>query len=307
MLRALAALTLALLTLAGCGRTTTSSTTSDRASPAPSATRAARTPSASVPPALSRLPARRATVWAVGDGADGGHRARGLARLIVAGRPALFLYLGDVYESGTAAEFAAHYDRVYGSLARRTAPTPGNHDYPRRGVGYGPYWRRKLGGPVPSYYALDIAGWQLLSLNSEGPHDPSSAQIAWLRRRMRGTGTCRIAFWHRPRFSAGLHGDEIDVAPLWTAVAGRAALVLNGHDHTSQRLKPIAGTTEIVAGGGGHRPYPVNAGEPRLAYSSTGAPAALELRLGPGAARITFWSVAGRRLDTHTVRCRRGA
>src|SRR5918992_2903243 len=61
----------------------------------------------------------RAEVWAVGDGADGGKRAKALARRIAARRPDRLLYLGDVYEHGSREEFRRNYAPVYGSLASR--------------------------------------------------------------------------------------------------------------------------------------------------------------------------------------------
>src|SRR4051794_13440394 len=81
----------------------------------------------------------QATLWAVGDGADGGSVAKGLARRIARDRPKRFLYLGDVYDAGSAQEFRDHYAPVYGDLAHITAPTPGNHDWPARRDGYEPY------------------------------------------------------------------------------------------------------------------------------------------------------------------------
>src|SRR6478672_2894904 len=69
---------------------------------------------------------RGTTVWAVGDGPDGGADAARVARLITRANPDRLLYLGDVYEDGTAGEFARNYDPLYGGLATRTAPTPGN-------------------------------------------------------------------------------------------------------------------------------------------------------------------------------------
>lgn len=283
--------------LAGCGSDTTPTGTG-------SAPVARPATGALASPALRGLPQRSATVWAVGDGADGGDGGRALATLIARGRPDLFLYLGDVYESGTPAEFASHYDALYGAFKTRTAPTPGNHDYAAHAAGYDPYWRRALGGPVPDYYALSVAGWQILSLNSEAQHDASSAQVGWLRSQVEPAGTCRIAFWHRPRYSAGLHGDQPDVAPLWDALKGHATLVLGGHDHTSQRLRPIGGVVEIVAGAGGHRAYPLNTADRRLAYGSTGVPTALRMRLSPGVADLSFVRRDGTVLDRHRVRCR---
>lgn len=307
---------LALMT-AGCGTTSSVSssgtapttttrpaTTTSAADVTTSAADALPPPDPALPPALRRLPHGPATVWAVGDGADGGAPARALARRVVAARPALFLYLGDVYETGSAGEFATAYRAVYGALDPRTAPTPGNHEWDARASGYDPYWARALGGTLPPWYAVRIAGWQLLSLNSEAPHDAGGEQVRWLRRQVRGTSTCRLAFWHRPRFNAGLHGDQRDVAPLWETLRGRAVLVLNGHDHSSQRLHPRDGITELVAGGGGHLPYPVNPLDRRLAFASTGDPAALRLRLRPGRADVAFVDVHGAVLDHTTVRCR---
>lgn len=71
-----------------------------------------------------------AVVWAAGDGADGSTAARRVASLIAADRPERVLYLGDVYEQGTDREFQDNFAPVYGSLSRRMAPTPGNHDWP---------------------------------------------------------------------------------------------------------------------------------------------------------------------------------
>lgn len=70
-------------------------------------------------------PRRPAVVWAVGDGAeDGSGAARAVARRIAVDHPARLLYLGDVYERGSPKDFRDGFSGIYGSLARRTAPTP---------------------------------------------------------------------------------------------------------------------------------------------------------------------------------------
>src|SRR4029453_9467006 len=58
--------------------------------------------------------AKTATVWAVGDGGDGGQATLQVGHLVTAGKPDKFLYLGDVYETGTAAEFASKYGPAFG-------------------------------------------------------------------------------------------------------------------------------------------------------------------------------------------------
>jgi len=130
-----------------------------------------------------------AVVWAVGDAATGSSAARALAARIAEDEPARLLYLGDVYPDGTQADFAERYDPAYGRLARVTEPTPGNHEWGTRTEGYGPYWKRRKGRALPGAYDFELAGWQILSLNSEGDHGPDSDQVRWLRDRVREPGT----------------------------------------------------------------------------------------------------------------------
>ncbi|MDP9399447.1 MAG: metallophosphoesterase [Actinomycetota bacterium] len=273
----------------------------------------ASTPSvspSSAPTALTRSfvpPARGAapTVWAVGDGANGSANARRLANQIARARPARFLYLGDVYADGTAEEYAEHYRPVYGRLDRITAPTPGNHEWSNHEEGYDPYWRRARRRPVPPYYATRVGRWQLLSLNSEIPHGEGSPQLRWLRATLRrARGTCRLAFWHRPRFSAGTHGDQGDTAPMWDALRGHAVLVLGAHDHNLQRFRPIDGMVQLVVGAGGKERYDVDADDRRLAFADDDRWGAVRLRLGRRSARFAFVALGGRRLDRGRVGCR---
>jgi hypothetical protein len=257
-------------------------------------------------------PQERALVWAVGDGADGSVRAQRVVTRMRRKRFDRVLYLGDVYGAGllsvlrgdgTETDYRQRYDPVYGDFAARTAPTPGNHEWPQRADGYEPYWEGVFGKPPPAYYDFRVAGWQLLSLNSEAPHGPRSAQVRWLRTRVARPGTCRLAFWHRPRFNAGEHGDARDVAPLWDALRGRAKLVVSGHDHNMQRFDPIDGITQYVSGAGGHGLYRLAANYPRMAFGASRVYGALRIELRPGRARLAFVSEAGTILDLNVVRC----
>jgi hypothetical protein len=249
-------------------------------------------------------PTAPAVVWAVGDGADGGDAAQRLAQRIAADRPARLLYLGDVYERGSSEDFREGYGTVYGPLAAATAPTPGNHEWPAHRDGYDPYWRARTGTATPPWYSFRIGGWRILSLNSEAPHGTGSAQLAWLRRELRrDAGTCALAFWHRPLQSAGRHGDQDDVAPLWDALRGKASLVINAHDHDSQRFRARDGIVEYVAGAGGKSRYGLG-DDPRLAFGDDEHDAALRLELRGGAATLAFVSSEGDILDRSTVTCR---
>jgi hypothetical protein len=242
-------------------------------------------------------------VWAVGDGAFPTRAARAVAGRIRRADPDRVLYLGDVYERGTTEEFRTNFASVYGPLVRRLAPTPGNHEWPRHRSGYDPYWRSVTGAATPPWYQFDLGSWSVFSLNSETPRD--KRQLRWLRHRLDAArDRCVLAFWHRPRFSAGRHGDQSDVAPLWETVRGRAALVLNGHDHDLQRLRTVDGTTELVSGAGGRSLYPVDERDPRLAFSDDRHYGALRLRLRRDAASLAFVAADGTVLDRSSVSCR---
>jgi hypothetical protein len=245
-------------------------------------------------------------VWAVGDGADAGTADDAVAAMIASRSPDAFLYLGDVYERGTASEFTLNYGPGYGRLKPITKPTPGNHEWGNRSSGYDPYW-----GPsysAPHYYSFDLGSWHLISMNSEEPHGDGSAQLNWLRGDLAArAGTCTIAYWHRPRYSAGsVHGDESSMEPVWQALVGHAAIVLAGHDHDYQRLKPIDGITSWVVGTGGHGHYGVDSSDSRLAAWNASDYGALRLELSSGRADYAFVSAAGAVLDHGSVGCQSG-
>jgi hypothetical protein len=214
------------------------------------------------------------------------------------------LYLGDVYNEGTAEDFEENYDTTYGRLSSVTAPTSGNHEADNEDEGYDPYWRRAHGERPPDWYAFEAAGWAILSLDSELDDDDESEQRRWVEAQVRAPGTCRIAFWHRPRFSAGTrYGDEQDMEALWNALRGHAAIVLSGHEHNMQRFKPIDGIVQFVSGAGGAKLYSLRSDD-RLSFGDDDTHGALRLDLRPGVARYAFVAADGETLDSGTVRCR---
>jgi hypothetical protein len=243
-----------------------------------------------------------AVVWAVGAGADGSNEAKTLAAQIQADHPDAFLYLGDVYPEGTATDFAQRYQPVYGALKPITWPTFGNHDWTNRFKGYFPYWGARVGGK--SWYRVRIGGWDVLSLNSEARHDARSPQIRWLNKLVsRSRGTCRLAFWHRERYSAGtVHGPSKDVAPLWNALRRHARLVVNSHDHVMLRYLLRDGLTELVSGAGGDTLYATRPNS-QVVFTGTGIQGALRLVLSRGKASVEFRSVTGQVLDRSTAHC----
>lgn len=251
----------------------------------------------------------RSVVWAVGDAADGGSAGRAVAAMIASHRLDRLIYLGDVYENGTAQEFASNYRPLYGRYDRITAPTIGNHEWPNVATGYVPYWTAARGMPPPFWYAFGVSGWQLISLNANAPSVTSPQQLNWLRNQVERTpryGTCRIAITHQPFMSAGLHGDLSALQPYFDVLAGHASIWLSGHDHDMQRLRPDSGITQLVDGAGGNELYPVNRNDPRLAFFDDTHHGALRLKLKPGRAVISFIATDGSVLNRSAVSCSQG-
>ncbi len=252
-------------------------------------------------------PKPNSVVWAVGDAADGGPASRAVAAMIAPQRVDRLLYLGDVYSSGTVAEFGAFYRPLYGGYDRIAAPTIGNHEWANVATGYAPYWTAARGTPPPFWYAFAASGWQLVSLNSNAPVASSPEQLTWLRRMIERTtryGNCRIAFMHHPVYSAGLHGDVPSVQPILAELRGHATIVLSGHDHDMQRLGPIDGITQLISGSGGSSLYPVNGADPRLAFFDDTHHGATRLKLRPDRAVVSFVASDGSVLDRSAVSCR---
>ncbi len=132
----------------------------------------------------------RAILWAVGDGANGSADGKAVAALIARDSVDAVLYLGDVYNEGTAEDFEENYDTTYGRLSSVAAPTSGNHEADNEDEGYDPYWRRAHGERPPDWYAFEAAGWAILSLDSElDDDDDESEQRRWVEAQVRAPGT----------------------------------------------------------------------------------------------------------------------
>jgi hypothetical protein len=179
-----------------------------------------------------------------GQGTASACRQFATAQLAESISPAAVLMLGDLqYEVGSLASFQASYDKSWGRLRGRARPAPGNHEYITPGAsGYYSYFGAAAGSPDKGYYASSLPGWRLLSLNSNcgqvGGCHAGSAQEQWLRTELAAhPNECILAYWHHPRFSSSLHGSDPVTAAFWQALyEHRADLVLNGHDHTYERL-----------------------------------------------------------------------
>lgn len=244
-------------------------------------------------------------VYATGD-ADGSLRSVDLAKFVRARPVNRFFYLGDVYESGTANEFATRYEPAYGPLASKTDPVIGNHDYDNRSTGYLPYWAKKRGWSAEqamhrSY--VDASGWQIIAYSSQSD---MSAEARWVADQVakRG-GTCRIVMAHRGRHvvTDTSHADNADQGGVWSAIAGKTAINLVGHNHIYGRLVPMSGVTVIVTGAGGHGLRALGSQHHVVARAKAGVPTVTRLVLRPGVATFEQLDAAGRVYDSGTIAC----
>ena len=214
--------------------------------------------------------------------------------------------LGDnVYDFGTAAEFATCYDPSWGRHRARTRPTAGNHDY---GTGdaaaYFDYFGAAAGNPGEGYYSYDLGAWHIIALNSNIDMAVGSAQLAWLQADLHAhPATCTLAYWHHPRFSSGGHGSDPRLQPVWeTLYAMGVDVVLTGHDHHYERFAPqntaanvdeVRGVRQFVVGTGGAGPRPVSQVIANSEVVNGDSIGVLKLTLRPTSYHWEFIPIAG--------------
>jgi acid phosphatase type 7 len=226
--------------------------------------------------------------------------------------------LGDnVYENGTATEFANCYGPSWGRHKDRTKPAAGNHEYNTLGAsGYFSYFGARAGDPSKGYYSYNKGSWHIVVLNSncwEVSCAIGSAQERWLKADLAANPSkCTLAYFHYPRFSSS--GDQPSVAPFWRVLyeAG-AEVVLNGHAHNYERfapqrpdgtLAPKRGIREFVVGTGGAHHHSFGTIKPNSQVRNASAYGVLRLALHAGSYEWKFKPVAGKTFtDSGTKAC----
>jgi hypothetical protein len=230
--------------------------------------------------------------------------------------------LGDnAYPKGTDADFARCYDPSWGQFKVRTLPSPGNHEYETPGAsGYFDYFGAAAGDPNKGYYSYDLGSWHVISLNSNcsslvGGCDPGSPQEQWLKADLAAhSNACTLAYWHHPRFTSGIHGDDSSVAPFWDDLyqAG-AEVVLNGHDHDYERFAPLnpsgqtdpaLGIRQFIVGTGGAELTEFKNINPTSEVQIAGINGVLKMTLHPDGYDWTFVTApSGMEADTGSASC----
>jgi hypothetical protein len=170
------------------------------------------------------------------------------ARLLDAIGGTVFAVGDNAYPSGRTEDYLNCYDPTWGRHRHRTRPTPGNHEYESPGASpYYAYFGSNAGPAGLGYYSYTLGAWHIVSLNSETDVRSGSAQEQWLRADLAQNRTlCTAAYWHRPRFSSGSHGDNVDVQDLWrTLYEFNVDIAFAGHDHLYERFAPLDATGEV--------------------------------------------------------------
>jgi hypothetical protein len=127
---------------------------------------------------------------------------------------------------------------------------------------YYAYFGASAGPAGWGFYSYDLGDWHIIALNSEIGMSVGSAQEVWLRGDLdANTKACTLAYWHKPLFSSGEHGNIVKSKPIWRALQDyNAEVVVVAHDHNYERFAPqdtigVAdpdqGLREFVVGTGG--------------------------------------------------------
>ena len=225
----------------------------------------------------------------------------------------------NVYEDGTAQEYADCYGPSWGRHKDRTYPAIGNHEYHASdGAPHFAYFGAAAGDPDKGYYSYEAGAWKVIVINSNAgrvPVDSGSEQEQWLRDELSASEhDCTLAYWHHPRFSSGVYGDDDRFDALWQALYEYGAeLVVVGHEHHYERLAPLnpageideaAGIRQIIAGTGGRYLRPTGLPRTGSEVRNSETHGVLELTLRHDSYEWEFVPVAGQTFtDSGTGTC----
>lgn len=189
-----------------------------------------------------------------GDTGTGGDKQKQLADTLVLYRKAFpfefALMLGDnLYGSETAADYRKKFEDVYRPLLDQKVKfyaTLGNHDESNERF----YENFNMNGE--EYYNFKKGNVSFYSLNS---NYMDKKQVKWLEDKLaQDTSEWKIAFFHHPPYSSGgKHGSSTGlrevVEPIFLKYG--VNVVLSGHEHFYERIKPQNGIYYFISGAGG--------------------------------------------------------
>jgi hypothetical protein len=263
-------------------------------------------PGAPTPNTIDQLNPGPAVLVGAGDiGLCGSPGPDGTARLLDDIPGTVFAAGDNAYPRGSATDYQNCYNPTWGRHLARTRPVPGNHDYETPGAaGYFGYFGLRAGPSALGVNAYEVGPWLILALNSEIDARTSSAQLEFVRDQLSSTSArCTAAVFHRPLFSSGPNGNNLDMRDIWRILYEfRVEIVLNGHDHLYERFAlqdpdgrpdPVTGIRQFTVGtGGGTLTQPVTR-RPNSDIIITSTFGVLKLTLFDGGYQWDFVPVAG--------------
>jgi hypothetical protein len=158
--------------------------------------------------------------------------------------------LGDnMYGGESAADFKKKFEDPYKRLLDagvKFYASLGNHDNPNERF-YKPY---NMDGK--RYYSMKKGNAEFFALDSNYM-DPE--QLAWLDKQLDGSSApWKICFFHHPLYSDGkFHGPDKDLRARIEPIFEKRGvkMVLSGHEHVYERIKPQNGIYYFVLGNSG--------------------------------------------------------
>ena len=164
----------------------------------------------------------------------------------------LVIMLGDnMYGGQSPADFVKKFEQPYAALLKANVQfqaSLGNHDRPAN-VSYKPF---NMNGQL--YYSFKAPKQDVRFFALESTYMDQD-QLKWIESELSKSGEkWKIAFFHHPLYSsARTHGSTLKLRevlePLF--IKYNVSLVLNGHDHTYERIKPQNGILYFVEGSSG--------------------------------------------------------
>jgi hypothetical protein len=157
--------------------------------------------------------------------------------------------VGDnIYEPDAPADFQRKFQQPYANLLARGVKfyaTLGNHDNPNQRF----YAAFNMGGE--RYYSFKpAAGVRFFAVDSTYIDPP---QLDWLGKELAASGSeWKIVFMHHPLYSSGdRHGPSVEKREALEPVLLKngVSVVLTGHEHFYERLKPQKGVYHFITGG----------------------------------------------------------
>ncbi len=164
------------------------------------------------------------------------------------------LMLGDnIYGGHSPRDFAAKFEEPYKALLDvgvKFYASLGNHDNPNERF-YKPYNMNEQ-----RYYTFTKGNVRFFALDSNYM-DPQ--QVQWLEKQLQSsTSEWKICYFHHPLYSsAATHGPDLNLRALLEPLFMRykVDVVLSGHDHVYERIRPQRGIYYFVEGSAGQLRY----------------------------------------------------